>query len=240
MNITDFKKEIENMKIEIVKKVSEPHNNRYPITDGAVNIENYYNSPIKITWLLKEPYDDVNGEGGGWDYSELLNKNSVYEDFFGTHSSRATWHPIIYTSYGILHNFMLWNDMDYIRDDKDMSFIVREIAIINTQKLPAINMTYSNNDDISFAFDKYKDILKTQIEILNPDIIIGGSTMYLYGPLFDIKEEDAFYKESNKYFFKNNKIYIDAFHPAQRSIKRKVYIDDIILAAKEWYEKYKK
>jgi len=240
MEIHEFKNRIASLNNLIRDKVSEPENKRYPIYDGAVDAERYFNSTIKIAWLLKEAYQGKNGVGGNWNYSELLAKDSVYEDFFGSHASRATWHPIIYVSHGILNNFLYYNDMDSIKDDTKMSFVVRDIAIINTQKLPAKNVTSSNMGEIHLAFDKYKDILKSQIDILNPDIIIGGSTMSLYKSLFDLKDEDAYHLENVKYYFKNNKVFIDAFHPAQRTVGREKYIDEIISAAEEWFDKFKK
>ena len=35
-----------------------------------LNIEKYFNAKIKIVWLLKEGYEEKNGDGGGWNYSE--------------------------------------------------------------------------------------------------------------------------------------------------------------------------
>jgi hypothetical protein len=87
--------------------------------------------------------------------------------------------------------------------------------------------------------DKYKDILKSQIEILNPDILICANTMQLYKELFDLTSEKINTKESITYYTKNEKLYIDAYHPAQTQVYRETYVDDIITAAKEWHELFK-
>ena len=135
---------------------------------------------------------------------------------------------------------MLWTNMDYIRDDpEELTSVIRDIAIVNIQKLPSKNVTKTEFKDISNAFDKYKDILKSQIDVLNPDILITANTMKLYKGIFDLNTEKANYKESITYYFINGKLYVDAFHPAQTQVNRKTYVDDIITAAKEWYERRK-
>ncbi|MFZ4739835.1 MAG: hypothetical protein ACOYLE_01580 [Bacteroidales bacterium] len=77
---------------EIVNKISVPENNRFPIFDGAVNIDEYLNSKIKIAWLLREPYESANAKSRGWFYSDLFNDDNLYNNFFGIHNSRTTWH----------------------------------------------------------------------------------------------------------------------------------------------------
>jgi hypothetical protein len=135
---------------------------------------------------------------------------------------------------------MFWGSMDYIRDEpEEMTSIVRDIAIVNVQKLPSKNVSKTDFQDIVKAFNKYKDILKSQIEILNPDILICANTMQLYKELFDLTSEKINTKESITYYTKNEKLYIDAYHPAQTQVYRETYVDDIITAAKEWHELFK-
>jgi hypothetical protein len=233
MNHDLFLRQLEELNSVIRSEVSEEE--REPIYDGPVNAMRYLKSPIKIVWLLKEAYDDIDGKGGGWNYSVLLDKENLYEDFFRPHASRATWHPIVYVSYGILNNFRLWNDMDYIRDNPhELTSVIRDIAIVNVQKLPARNVTYTDSRDITKAFENHKHLLKRQLEILNPDIIIGASTLHLFKDIFDIND-GANHKESITYYFKDKKLFIDAYHPAQTIISRQVYVNDIISAAKDWY-----
>ncbi len=43
-----------------------------PIIDGIFNIEMYQKEPLRILWILKEPYDD---DGGGWSFPEELRKD---------------------------------------------------------------------------------------------------------------------------------------------------------------------
>ena len=63
MTLQNFKQQIEEIDQEIRKTYAE--DKLWPIYDGALNPEGYYNSDLKILWLVKEPYDD----GGNGDFS---------------------------------------------------------------------------------------------------------------------------------------------------------------------------
>ena len=204
-----------------------------PIVDGIVNIEKYLHSRFKILWILKEPYDDVENNlpsGGGWHFcNDFLAPDGFYKRIG---QSRATWHPIIYTSYGILNDFMQYESMDYIRDDESMAEIVRNIAVINVKKLPGFTRTYDYSI-ISNAYNKHKDILLKQIDTYNPDIIIGGSTLQLFFDDFGIRDILK-NNRSVDYATKNSRLYISAYHPAQTQVTRDIYVNDIINTVKMW------
>lgn len=73
---------IEQLKTEVndLNKLIENHFRQFEtssqklMNDGIVNIDEYYNSSIKIMWILKEPYDkNEAGLSGGWSIAEALN-----------------------------------------------------------------------------------------------------------------------------------------------------------------------
>src|SRR5580692_6095155 len=101
MDIKTRKRKILELNDKIREALDDHETGRFAILDGAINMDRYFHSPIRIAWLLKEAYDDEKGAGGGWSYTRLLDNDTVYEDFFRPHGSRVTWHPIIYASYGI-------------------------------------------------------------------------------------------------------------------------------------------
>jgi hypothetical protein len=201
-----------------------------PIVDGIVNIDQYLNSKFKILWILKEPHDDIKENkpsGGGWHFcKDFLNMDDIY---YRTCKSHATWHPIIYTSYGILNDFLLYSQMSKIRNNKSMTEIVKKIAVINVNKLPGFTRTYDYSN-IWHAYNDHKDILLRQIKTYNPDIVIGGSTLQLF---FDDLGIRTTLKTSNSIDFSvnNSKLYISAYHPAQTKITRDIYINDITSVA---------
>ncbi len=203
-----------------------------PITDGIIDIDKYLKAKYKILWILKEPYDDFdeNGKpfGGGWSLNEVLNQKQTISEFKG---GRPTYKPMIYTSWGILNDFCLWENMGNVENDPSMIDALKSIAYINVKKLPGY--TKSHFSVIENAYQKYKDILLNQIEFYQPNIIIGGSTLYNFFKDLDLRKELMQKRGSIDFILKNNRIYIDAYHPSQRRISQEQYCDDIITTVKE-------
>lgn len=206
-----------------------------PIIDGIVDVDKYQESEPKILWILKEPYDnseDGYASGGGWHFSkDFLAKDDFYKRMG---RSRSTWHPVIYVSYGIVNNFMNYNEMKYIRDELKMVDVIKRIAVINVKKLPGFTRT-KDFRPIWNAYQKNSELLHKQIDIYNPGIVIGGSTMHLFYEKIGIKQEDIIKIDSIKYAIKNNRIYIDAYHPGQTTLSHEIYVNGIIKAAEYFW-----
>ncbi len=223
--------ELNKLDEQIKTDLSDERNGRFPIYDGALDLEYYLNCPLKILWLMKEPYDDEGGKGGGWSFSIAIKEDEDFKYRLVKGSARATWQPVVYTSFGILNNFMNFEDMNYIRDNHEMPKIIKNIAWVNIQKLPSKNGTRTNGADISEAYINYKSHIHQQIELLQPNIIICASTMDLIRNDFELQEMKSF--ESINYCLKNRTLFIDAYHPAQTTIKRDKYVNDIIYLVHE-------
>lgn len=200
------------------------------ISDGIVNPQEYLSSPIKILWILKEPYD-IDGEGkGGWPINESLNNEKELQTLGGL---KSTWYPIAYTSFAILNGFKKYEDMDDIEDNDSMLNVFKKIAFINVQKFAA--NTTTNDKDIKAAYKAHSRILLKQIEIYNPDIVIGGNTMWNF--VDDLELKDHHYDEY-EYWIKDNKLYINAAHPSIRgnSEAKEEYVNDIVRIAMKYIE----
>jgi hypothetical protein len=232
---SSFMQKLEQIKSKITEKISEPENGREPIYDGPINPEKYFNSKVKVAWLLKEGYCDKDGTGGDWSYTDVYDKENLYESLIKHISSKATWFPVVYVTYAILNGHKCYDDMDYIKDDPSMVQVMREIAVVNAQKLPARQHTSTDLGDIVESISKYGDFIKEQVDILNPDILIGASTMKLYTDLFELNPEDRKTFGSVNYWIKQGKLYVDAYHPNQRSIDRTTYVDDILRVVEEYF-----
>jgi len=235
ISIDQFKKEVDALDKKIKDDFKEKETpKRKLIEDGIVNLEEYYNSPIKIMWVLKEPYDDKENGGGGWSITKDLNDNRALGK---KNDSPNTWHPIIYSTYGILNNFLKIEKMPQIPNNTSMSLVLRKIAFINIQKLPArpntndasLKKAYSNNKEIN------KKLLLKQISIYRPDIVIGGKTLHLLKDDLQITNENEL---SFGHFTKEKKLFINTFHPNQRKISRADYVNKIITRAEEWKSCY--
>jgi hypothetical protein len=144
--------------------------------------------------------------------------------------------PIIYTSWGILNNFCLWEKMPYVEYDPSVLNAIQSSAYINIKKIPG--RTSSPESVIKEAYLIHNDILHKQIEYYDPDIIIGGSTLHHFFQNLGFTGEQMERNGSNNYIIKDEKIFIDAYHPAQRpgttGVSKESYCNDIITAVKNW------
>jgi hypothetical protein len=231
--LIEFEKQCKEVEASICAQYVDPNGLSEPIVDGIVNHYEYLNSKFKILWILKEPYDDLKDGvpcGGGWHFcNDFLAPDGFYKRI---KQARSTWHPIIYTTYGLLNDFMQYESMDYIRDDESMAEIVRSIGVINVKKLPGYTRTY-DYESICQAYINHKDILLKQVNTYNPDIIIGGSTLQLFYDDLGIRQGMK-NCGSIDYAIKDSKLFIAAYHPAQTKIKRDIYVNDILNIAKKW------
>lgn len=198
------------------------------ICDGIINIEKYFNSKLKILWILKEPYS-----GSGRQMIDDLNLRRAEGEKKDSHT---TWHPIIYISHCITNNFCEYSELKRISADKSICKVLKEIAFINVQKTPEQERTNPKSSrtipkDISNAYIKHKDILLEQISVYNPDIIIGASTLPLFVKDLDLRKEN----ELKFHWTKNNKLFINTYHPAQVVLKKDDYIERVIKISKHWF-----
>lgn len=215
-------------------RINEPENDRFIITDGVMKPELYFNHKIRLVWMLKEPYDEVGGTGGGWSYFDMFpDGENLYRVQFNR-GHKTTWHPIIYVSYGIYNDFQKWEDMNYIRDKNEMCDIVRQVAFINSQKLPSKGFTNTNFEDLLESISKNSDLLMKQIDLLNPNVLIFGNTIELYKNILNLELSKLQNFGSCKYIIQDHKLFISAYHPSQRTVTRNKYVNDIITLVEKW------
>ena len=210
--------------------------NKDAIVDGIINEDKYYhlgsNSP-RILWILKEP----NTSDLQWDYQNLLSTNQLSTS---RNYNIQTIRRVLYTSYGILNNFMEYSSMPFIYEEQVFG-IGESIAYINVNKNPGAG-GQSIENLLAENAKVYQEIVNTQIEIYNPDIIIlGNVARFLDRSLFN-NTVKSYTNEStcNTALYEcSDRIIIDAYHPGY-IMKEAVYCDEIIEGAKRWWSKHKK
>jgi len=198
-----------------------------PIPDGIYSAEKYLSAPTQIMWILKEPYDDFikNSEpwGGGWNLFGAYDNDDAW--------SNRTWQPVIYVMYGLFNN-QKWEEMNWIRDDKSMANVLKQIAYINISKMPSLKAT--NDSTLWRKYEIWKNILMKQIEMLAPKILIFGNTFkYFKNDL--IGNDTKPLKQLNgivDIYEKNGIRFLDTYHPNQRITSRKEYVDSLIMACR--------
>ncbi len=196
------------------------------IADGVINPYSYYDANPKILWVLKEANST---EKTDWNY----------QDFF-----KYTWHKhsnimavrrIVFTTYGLfnminhLEELPLWSDSNYQKE-------VKKMAIINIKKTPGSE----NVDDsvISAAYAENRELIKEQIELYNPNVVIFGGTFRFF-PWEDIPGATRETKQTlnnSAYYPTADRLYISTSHPSYRKLQDKEYIMGIVKIYKKWKE----
>ena len=173
------------------------------IKDGIVDAEEFESQKLKILWILREPNGEV------LDFMKYLKNPTVYKKW------QASYGLVVKLSYALINE---------IRDFKlvpDASKIVHDtmskIAIMNIKKT-AGKAQISPKKMLSYALAN-KDDIESQIVEISPDVIIfGGTKSYLsQDTMLSIK------KRLNKPVR-----IISTYHPNQRAITHKEYINNAL------------
>lgn len=198
-----------------------------PIYDGVYDVEKYIASSPRIMWILKEPYDYFTPEGkptgGDWMIYEAFDNIDAWKN--------RTWRPMIYATYGIIHNSN-YREMDDISDNRDMVNVLKQVAYINISKMPAYRK--SDDNDVQIKYNIWKPILMEQIVLYNPQIIIFGNTFkYFKSDLVGNKTEPTKRIDGVIHVYENDgKKLLDVYHPNQKTIEHGLYVNSIIEACR--------
>ena len=187
--------------------------------------EAYLSSNPKVMWVLNDPYDEFeNGQpkGGGAITDDCIAK-------IDEKSVAPTWHNMIYMMCGIRHG-KKWEEIPYIRDDKSIANILKEIAYINVSKMP--NRSTTSDSELRHLYDIWKEILWKQINLYDPDIIIFGATFQLFQNDFDQKDDLKKVNDLGVWAWKN-KLLLSAYHPQR---KGEEYVDNLISIINMYYK----
>lgn len=220
----------------------------YPITDGVADINEFIKRNYKVMFILKEGYDyfDEYGypAGGGW-MMTAGDENGNYPN-----GVSLTWRRILQIAYGIFNNKDTFSQIPKVpskfNGTDEYGRIIKSIIYINTNKMPAYKT--SNDYDVQQSFYFWKNIIKEQIKLYNPDIVIFCGTYKYYknsfSELFESKapsdSEMKTYGTGNivKGAFKdsNNRLFITAVHPGNGYLKGgdESYFTDIMQAVKDY------
>jgi len=206
---------------DAIKKVAENFK-RKPIFDGIVSEKDYQNSDIKILWLLKEP--NSTGEDDSWDMRGHI-KDNLKTEIGILKGSTPTFKKIIYVTNGILNN-LSWNDELFHPSYKpEVIDELKKIAYINIKKTGGGSVT--NENEIWKYYNYSKSLLFGQIKEFKPNVIIFGGTYKFFQEDLKLGVLEGF--GSCSAIFKNDTLYIKAYHPMY-PIKEEIYFNDILKA----------
>lgn len=192
-----------------------------PILDGVVDASLYLAASPRILWILKEPWEEF-GEGesaGGWSVTKDIIGKGIDKDT-GTHAIMA------YVTYAVFNGYIGEQEVPYVTANPEVANSLKHIAYINVSKMPGGKT--SDGAFIAQQYQKNQRILHKQIETLAPDVIVAGNTMHLFLKDFALQAE-MFTRNGSASFCKTGgRLYIDAYHPNQRSFTRQNYVDSIV------------
>lgn len=198
--------------------------------DGIINSDLYSIAKQKILWILKETSTD-------------FNVRSFYrkENCFTGNKSR-TFKPVAECAHMILYN-------NFSDNNALLSKTMQEIAIINIKKTPGKKK--SNNKELKTSYADHKDLIISQVALINPDIIIFGNTIqYLFSDIklvncnkfgYTFSKEDpdlpvSIGTDKHKYYMYSNKLLISTWHPNRRitGLTNSIYATAIGKAYTNW------
>jgi hypothetical protein len=177
--------------------------------DGVINELEYSKSKIRVLYILKEVNDWKNG-----DLREFVRNGARWR----TWNNIARWHNGIqnYFENGIV-------EFKNTISQNDRKEILKNIAVLNLKK--ESGGASSNMGQIWHHANGDKDLLKQQVKLYNPNIIICCGTGGIVSELQLFENIGSFKLSSNGIrFTKNEKILmIDYFHPQCRKNKKLLF-----------------
>lgn len=213
--------------------------------DGILNLEAYNNANPRILWILKEANwgDEYEGleeykEGlSDNDIQSILKKqleyfNGYYKDVTQYSKWKSTFKNICYITYGVLQKEYKWDDIPDIDNNAkiDEEYYLSNVAFINVKKVPGNRD--SNKSEISKSYDRHKEFIHRQIDLINPDIIINCSRVT---SLFEcLRQNNPIKYYSFPFVANDSRLIIDAYHPMQTQICEKNYVNNILEIVKDY------
>ena len=156
-----------------------------PIYDGVVDWDGYLKAPLKVCWVLKEPYDDKDDEGnpagGGW----TMFKNFVKEGRLAeTVNANPALRNVACVSWALLSSVTRHTEIPRIPDKPEVAESLLRVCYLNTGKMPAATTT--SREQLQKIHGEWRDIVLDQIKLADPDLLIFGGTLDVWAADFGI------------------------------------------------------
>ncbi|MBX9906080.1 MAG: hypothetical protein K2Y31_17170 [Burkholderiales bacterium] len=178
------------------------HRNKPFIKDGIIDIHRWEHAPRKVLLLLKEAY-------GEEDATEGYDLRKVIRDEWNGPKYKIWW-TAAYWCYAIHHSKSTFSK--FPSDDEAYALASESLlssATINVKK--SNGKSISDSDEITQHAMRDGDLIRLQIELINPEIVICGNTWGAVQHLWPdaVPTYDLVWKHDSRYF-------IDFWHPANQ------------------------
>ena len=190
------------------------------ITDGIVDPETWFESKgERILFLLKEAYSS---EGPvEWDLPSWLRSKRCMEkcknDCSKCWPSGTTYNHVAEAVYMILNPDLGFDEWFGLESRKSREYkltrksLLEKIAVINIKKYDGKKK--SEDEDLKKHIKEHGELLKKQIESINPTVIICGGTYSYLKELYDLEDLD---NEFNGGTMLGDIKVIAAYHPSKQ------------------------
>jgi len=211
-NIIDISKRIDETSYNISKQ-------DYVIYDGIADLNKYLSSEKKILFLLKESYETKGCYK--WQVGKIYEPNKIRK--------YPTLKRIGYIVHGVRNNILYESIIK--ASNIVLAADIESIAWVNINKIAAKSRSEHN---LTKKYLIWKEIIKEQIDVFDPEIVICGNTLQYIKNDFDITAENKIntsnFKYINSAYCKKNTLYIQMVHPAMVLNKEneKILVNDIV------------
>lgn len=185
------------------------------VWDGIINYDEWFKNNLKIMFLLKEAFSKNNETE--WNIAEAINEdNGIF--YVGNQANQAMQNRVAEWAYavdeGINDNSITKEEALNKHREKPRKSMLKA-AWVNIKKIDGIQ--YSNSTDLTTFVKRNNKLLKEQIGLINPNIILCGGTFNLAKKeLF----ENSFSKiKGTEYCYDwNGKLLIKFRHPSRAAV----------------------
>ncbi len=206
-----------------------------PIYDGVVDWDGYLKAPLKLCWILKEPYDDRdengNPAGGGWTmFKDFVREGRLAE----TVNANPALRNVACVSWALLSDASRHTDIPEIHDKPEVAESLLRVCYLNTGKMPAATTT--SREQLQKIHGEWRDIVLDQVKLADPDLLIFGGTLDVWAADFGIDLAHPLAHGRNGgtivdvHSWRGKRL-LYADHPAART-SREEWIDAILDAAR--------
>ena len=216
----------------------EIYNEKWNLRDSGNENELWHNAPKRVLFLCKDP-----NIGADFDVEDFRERNCHQK---GENIKALFYKNMAYWLYGLLNvdKNGITPKFETLTDEIITDFFDKTpFAYVNCKKEAGVEKI--SNTELQYHIDLYKDFIKQEIEILNPDIIVcsGGSSIIKNFVEKEIYTDIEKIDDSNNWIYyskKNNKVVIDSYHPSYWQIEggSKTIYESMMSKYKEFIDKY--
>ncbi|MGB8061292.1 MAG: hypothetical protein WCF26_05310 [Candidatus Sulfotelmatobacter sp.] len=177
------------------------------IEDGIIDDDRWHSADPKVLLLLKEARHEGTGT---WDLRRHLRE----EDPTNTWQKSAYWcYAVQGVKSGSLRCLPFSNMPERKAEYEKAVEALRASAIVNIKKIDGKET--SDNEDIRKHAERNRHLIKQQIELIKPDLVICGNTWRFVENWWDKKEIEKIYDGVYR-VGQHQRVFIDFWHPAYR------------------------